>query len=151
VVNFCFQAKETNLIISDRLPEEYFPFVENEHPGSLSSEWIPMDPELWKIENYREFLEARKNLRAEEANKQLVDLLHGETTWLESPVAKPAPLQINVGITTKRKNYSLTSSTFGWNNKVFPQESWHLTSLILRVVTKKLFVIWLGQTESRKS
>lgn len=82
--NFCFQTKETNLDISDRLPEEYFPEIEERHPGALASQWIPQDEELWKIENYLKFLEARKILLANEANKRLSDLLHGDDRWLET-------------------------------------------------------------------
>ena len=59
LANFCFQTKQTNLEISDRLPEEYFPVFEARHPGGLASQWIPADPKLWKLENYSEFLEER--------------------------------------------------------------------------------------------
>jgi len=83
LANFCFLTKETNLRISDRLPEEYFPKIEAAHPGALASQWIPMDQELWKVGNYRAFLEARKQLLAEEANRRMADLLHGEKQWLE--------------------------------------------------------------------
>ena len=76
--NFCFLTKDTNLDISDRLPEEYFPEIERTHPGALASQWIPMDPALWKIENFRQFLEARKSLLAAEVNKRMEELLHGE-------------------------------------------------------------------------
>lgn len=79
VANFCFQTKETNLAISDRLPEEYFPKFEALHPGGLASQWIPMDPHLWKIENYLDFLEARRQLLADAANTFLLELLHGES------------------------------------------------------------------------
>jgi type I site-specific restriction-modification system R (restriction) subunit len=48
LANFCFLTKDTNLDISDRLPEVYFPEVEQAHPGALASQWIPDDPELWK-------------------------------------------------------------------------------------------------------
>ncbi len=44
--NFCFLTKDTNLSISDRLPEEYFQKIEMKHPGALASQWIPEDPEL---------------------------------------------------------------------------------------------------------
>ena len=37
-----------------------------------------MDPELWKVENYRGFLEARRELLAEAANRFLAELRHGE-------------------------------------------------------------------------
>src|SRR5690606_29650037 len=69
LANFCFLTKDTNLDISDRLPEEYFPKVEEAHPGALASQWIPSDPTLWKIENFPAFLEARKRLLAEEVNR----------------------------------------------------------------------------------
>lgn len=78
VANFCFQTKDTNLEISDRLPEEYFPKFEARHPGGLASQWIPMDPLLWKIENYPDFLEARRQLLADAINGFLTELLHGE-------------------------------------------------------------------------
>jgi len=78
VANFCFQTKETNLEISDRLPEEYFPEFEARHPGGLASQWIPGDPQLWKMEHYSDFLEARRQLLADTINTFLQDLLHGE-------------------------------------------------------------------------
>ena len=85
LANFCFLTKDTNLSISNRLPEEYFPEIEEAHPGSLKSQWIPADPELWKIKNYREFLETRKGLLADETNRRLEELLHGDSRWLEGP------------------------------------------------------------------
>jgi hypothetical protein len=83
LANFCFLTKETNLDISDRLPEDYFPKVEEAHPGALASQWIPMDPELWQISRYKDFLVARRELLAQEANTFLRSLLHGDTVWLE--------------------------------------------------------------------
>lgn len=83
VANFCFLTKDTNLQISDRLPEEYFPEIEAQHPGALASQWVPTDPALWRLDRYHEFLEARRELLAAEANRQLANLLHGDTRWLE--------------------------------------------------------------------
>lgn len=80
--NFCFLTKDTNLDISDTLPEIYFPKVEAAHPGALASQWIPQDPALWKIERFRDFLEARKELLAAELNQRMEELLHGDTRWL---------------------------------------------------------------------
>jgi hypothetical protein len=71
LANFCFLTKNTNLDISDRLPEEYFPEVEMAHPGALASQWIPSDPALWKVETFRDFLEARKSLLADELNRRM--------------------------------------------------------------------------------
>ena len=87
LANFCFLTKDTNLDISDRLPSVYFPEVEEAHPGALASQWIPMDPALWRIENFRDFLEARKELLAAEVNQRMEELLHGDTRWLTGPEA----------------------------------------------------------------
>ncbi|RWK68312.1 DUF262 domain-containing protein [Mesorhizobium sp.] len=108
LANFCFLTKDTNLVISDRLPEEYFPEIEKAHPGALASQWIPNDPALWKIENFQAFLEGRKALLAEEVNKRMEELLHGDTRWLEGPAA-PAPVVPAVlgGITSEEEEQQL--------------------------------------------
>ena len=97
LANFCFQTQGTNLDISDRLPEEYFPEIKDRHPGTLESQWIPMDPALWKIDRYIDFLKARKELLAKEANSRFEELLHGDTHLLSSEEKasidiSPAPL-----------------------------------------------------------
>ena len=87
VANFCFLTKNTNLQIGAQLPEEYFPKIEESHPGALASQWIPMDPELWRVENFNAFLEERRKLLAEAANGYLENLLHGEL--IDEPSADP--------------------------------------------------------------
>ena len=82
LANFCFLTKDTNLVIGNRLPEAYFPEVERAHPGALTSQWIPDDPALWRVDRFRDFLEARKWLLAEELNRRMEDLLHGDDHWL---------------------------------------------------------------------
>jgi hypothetical protein len=107
VANFCFLTKDTNLDIRDTLPEEYFPEVEKNHPGALASQWIPNDPNLWKIENFRAFLEARKVLLAEEMNRRMKDLLHGDERWLAS-VATPKVLPpLHGGISSQEEEEQL--------------------------------------------
>lgn len=106
--NFCFLTKDTNLTISARLPEHYFPEIEEAHPGALASQWIPMDPRLWKIENYRDFLEARKALLAAEANRRMEELLHGDTRWLKgAAAAMPVAASISGGITSEEEELEL--------------------------------------------
>ncbi len=77
VANYCFLTKDTNLQIGARPPCEYFLEVEEKHPGALASQWIPKDPELWRTENYLQFLEERRRLLAEAANELIDELLHG--------------------------------------------------------------------------
>lgn len=65
------------------MPEEYFPEIEK---NALSSQWIPQNRELWSIDNYHGFLEARRKLLAGEMNERLAGLLHGDNRWLEAAV-----------------------------------------------------------------
>lgn len=94
VANFCFLTKDTNLNIRDTLPEVYFPQIEQKHPGALKSQWIPMDEALWRIDRYEDFLEARKELLAAEANHRFAELLHGDERWIAESVSITAPTQL---------------------------------------------------------
>ncbi|MFH1737713.1 MAG: DUF262 domain-containing protein [bacterium] len=106
LANFCFLTKDTNLDILDRLPEEYFPEIEKAHPGALASQWIPNDPGLWKIEKFREFLEARKVLLAAELNRRMEELLHGDTRWLVGSASVVA-VAVGGGITSEEEEEQL--------------------------------------------
>ena len=97
LANFCFLTKDTNIDISNRLPEHYFPEVEDKHPGALASQWIPDDQKLWKMENFLDFLEARKLLLANEVNKRMEELLHGDTHWLVGPKAPKVSTEVTLG------------------------------------------------------
>lgn len=110
LANFCFLTKDTNLVITDRLPEEYFPKIEQAHPGALASQWIPTDPTLWKVENFRAFLEARKALLAAELNRRMEELLHGDIRWLAGPAASiPVVVAAGGGITSEEEEQELES------------------------------------------
>ena len=96
LANYCFLTKET-ISVSLTGCEEYFAEIEDKHPGALASQWIPEDRHLWKIDNYFEFLDARRVLLAKEANYWFEELLHGDTDLLGDSVAHtrrtPSPLQ----------------------------------------------------------
>jgi len=110
LANFCFLTKDTNLNISDRLPEVYFPEVEAKHPGALASQWIPTDPTLWKADRYLDFLEVRKDLLAAEANRCFEELLHGDARWMgiTAPVVEALALEMG-GITSEAVEAELES------------------------------------------
>lgn len=75
--NIAFQTRETNRAIGSRPPAEYMPEVVASWPGALESQWIPTDPELWQVENYHRFLDARRRLLAATANEMLATLRAG--------------------------------------------------------------------------
>lgn len=77
LANYAFLTKETNIMISDQKPEDYFPIYMKKCPGAMDTHWIPDDPELWKIDNYEEFLKQRRILLAKAANTLLDSLYNG--------------------------------------------------------------------------
>lgn len=77
LANFTFLTQDTNLQICDRDPADYLAEITAKQPGVLESHWIPMDRELWKVENYDKFLAARRELLAIAANTFLDSLLNG--------------------------------------------------------------------------
>ena len=80
LANFTFLTQDSNLRISNQLPAVYLETYASEQPGALESHWIPMDPELWKLESYLDFLDERRILLAESANRFLSSLEMGTLT-----------------------------------------------------------------------
>ena len=85
IANFTFLTQETNLEVSKKNPANYIPYYENRTPGAIASHWIPMNPELWKPENYLKFLEERRKLLANAANEFLTKLSAGSMPMVVSP------------------------------------------------------------------
>lgn len=87
LANFTFLTADTNLEVSDKDPVVYLPTYLAKHPGAVESHWIPSDPELWKIERYRDFLSARRELLAQASNDFLDGLRGGQAKTVR--VAEP--------------------------------------------------------------
>lgn len=121
LANFCFLTKDTNIDISDNLPEQYFVEVENAHPAALASQWIPSDSTLWDIENYLEFLDARKSLLAEEVNLRMEELLHGDTRWLSGGNAIVSPAVSVGGFSSEEEKEQLESLNDWVKEQSLPQ------------------------------
>jgi len=74
IANRAFLTEKGNLNISDNLPENYLPEVKERHPKALKKQFIPENKELWKFENYEEFLYKRRELLASQINSFIEDL-----------------------------------------------------------------------------
>ncbi len=59
----------------------------------LASQFVPMTPELWKVERYRDFLEARRALIA----KKLNEFMHSLVLEPETPHHRPVIELISLG------------------------------------------------------
>jgi hypothetical protein len=77
VANFCFLTKQTNIDISASDPAVYMPMVESQQPGALASQWIPRNPDFWRLGRFKDFLSERRRLLAEATNALLSQLAAG--------------------------------------------------------------------------
>ncbi len=69
IANLAFIGGGTNRSITNKEPTIYFEdIVQKRGFDALTSQLIPSDKKLWKIDNYREFLEFRRKQIAEEIN-----------------------------------------------------------------------------------
>lgn len=75
IANRAFLTADTNLAMAAKPPEEYLVEVEEKFPGALVSQFIPMDRELWKVQHYEDFLEARRQLIATKINDYMKSLI----------------------------------------------------------------------------
>lgn len=71
VANRAFLTPDANNQLQDRLPEDYLQEVKAKDSSSLISQFIPDNPNLWKIENYETFLAKRRELLAEKINEHV--------------------------------------------------------------------------------
>lgn len=77
IANFAFLTKSSNQSILAKEPAEYLAKIAQELPGVLESQWVPTDPELWRIDRYPDFLQERRRLLADAANHFLESLREG--------------------------------------------------------------------------
>jgi uncharacterized protein YaaQ len=88
IANRAFLTADTNVSISGALPEEYLPEVEERYPGALVKQFVPMNPELWKLENYRRFLATRRETIACKINEFMAALITEPEVVHERPIGE---------------------------------------------------------------
>ena len=65
IANMAFISGKTNKRLSDKLPFDYLPKLDRQ---ALESQGVPFDSQLHRLENYREFLNARRLILCELVN-----------------------------------------------------------------------------------
>jgi hypothetical protein len=68
LANFGFLSKYDNIKISDGDPSDY---LVNATSEELSAQWVPDDPDLWRIERFDDFCAERRQLIADALNAML--------------------------------------------------------------------------------
>lgn len=92
IANRAFVTSETNKKLGDTLPQEYLPEIKRHHPNALDSQFIPDNRELWKVENYEDFLKKRRKRLATAINEYMESLITdtggGESDSIEDLIAR---------------------------------------------------------------
>ena len=74
MTNRAILTQTANRKKTNHLAEDYLANVAEQFPNSLKLQCIPEDKELWKLENYELFLDARRTLLAKELNEFLSNI-----------------------------------------------------------------------------
>ena len=88
IANRAFLTAASNVPLSDTEPSAYLPTIEAKYPGALKKQFIPMDPALWRIERYTDFLAARRELLARKLNEHLAGLIAEPEEVRHRPIAE---------------------------------------------------------------
>jgi len=91
----------------DKRPDEYLPLVEKAYPGALSRQFIPMDPQLWRLERFEDFLAARREMIARKINEFMHALVSEPVIVHKRPLAELVSLGESATLEFK--------STFHWD------------------------------------
>ena len=126
IANRAFLTADTNLSISNKSPEDYLPKVEETYPGALASQFIPMDPSLWKLEQYEDFLIARRESVARKINEFMEALIGEPEETHERPIDEL--IKLGESLTLEFK------STLQWDI-IQNQQNKNLRHSILKTIT----------------
>jgi hypothetical protein len=87
IANRAFLTATSNLELLDTEPSVYLPNIEAKYPGALERQFIPLDPELWHVSRYPDFLAARRTLLARKLNEYMDHLIAEPEESKHRPVA----------------------------------------------------------------
>lgn len=107
LANRAFLTERANKKIRNSEPKDYLKKVIAKYPKALEQQFVSEKEELWKIDNFEDFLRDRRQRIAKEINNFMKDLIEGSIPKLD----------IN-DLIKQEESYNLEfKSTFSWNIK----------------------------------
>ena len=88
IANRAFLTADANQAISNRPPHEYLAEIDERFPSALAHQFIPMDPALWHVDRYEDFLAARRDIMALKMNEFMDSLIKEREPVKERPLAE---------------------------------------------------------------
>jgi hypothetical protein len=71
MANIAFLSGKANRRILAREPKQYLAEIAENDPRRLQAQFVPVDPALWELDRYEDFLNARRNALADAMNEVL--------------------------------------------------------------------------------
>lgn len=68
IANRAFLTGDSNITLSNAKPADYLPKIQKKYPGALEKQFIPLNPDLWELDRYEDFLAHRRRLLADAIN-----------------------------------------------------------------------------------
>jgi hypothetical protein len=84
ITNRAVLTQVANRTKSNREAQGYLTEVQEKFPDALKRQSIPLDSELWKIENFEQFLAGRRRILAQELNAFLENITNTSDTEVET-------------------------------------------------------------------
>lgn len=101
VANRAFLTADANQSISNRPPHEYLSEIEERFPSALTHQFIPMDPSLWHVDRFEDFLSARREIMARKMNEFMDSLIKEREPVKERPLRELISLGENLSLEFK--------------------------------------------------
>ena len=107
LANRAFLTERANLKIRNSEPKDYLKKVVEKYPKSLSQQFVSDKEELWKVENFEDFIKDRRRKIANEINKFMKSLVDEEMHKIDIKE-----------LIQQEESYNLEfKSTFNWDMK----------------------------------
>ncbi|RLI97242.1 MAG: hypothetical protein DRO96_01060 [Candidatus Aenigmatarchaeota archaeon] len=107
IANRAFLTERANLQIRSSEPKKYLPKVQQKFPKALSQQFVTEKEELWKIDNYEDFLRDRRKRIANGINKFMTSLVDHDVPKLDVR-----------DLVQQDESYNLEfKSSFAWSTK----------------------------------
>lgn len=75
IANIAYLTSGSNKEIGNKKPAEYLPRVQERFPQALEQQSVPLNPALWELDRYEDFLAARRELLANAINDFMESLI----------------------------------------------------------------------------
>ena len=109
ITNRAIVTQKENRTKSNKSAYDYLMEIKQKHPNALKLQLIPENEELWKIENYEEFLKERRKLLTKELNCFLNEITQTEENEIKISTEDLIKQEENENLEFK--------STLSWNLK----------------------------------